>query len=29
VELELERQARGSAGGQGLAAAPQKRADDF
>jgi multidrug efflux pump len=29
VEKELERQASGQAGGQGLAAAPQKRADDF
>ena len=29
VEKELERQASGQAGGSGLAAAPQKRADDF
>jgi len=29
VEKELERQASGQAGGGGLAAAPQKRADDF
>jgi multidrug efflux pump len=29
VEKELERQATGQAGGAGLAAAPQKRADDF
>jgi multidrug efflux pump len=29
VEKELERQASGQAGGTGLAAAPQKRADDF
>ncbi|PTB94990.1 multidrug transporter AcrB [Marinobacter sp. B9-2] len=29
VEKELERQASGPAGGTGLAAAPQKRADDF
>ena len=29
VEKELERQASGLAGGTGLAAAPQKRADDF
>ncbi|MBW4935024.1 efflux RND transporter permease subunit [Marinobacter sp. F4206] len=29
VEMELERQATGSAGGSGMAAAPRKRADDF